>query len=138
MNKAISTKPLPRKGRRATSREGPDPVDVHVGGRIRLRRKLLGVSQGELGKALGLTFQQVQKYERGANRVSASALYRLSSALDVPVSFFFDDMDGPLLPSTDLDPRFTSRESRVLLKNYFALPATIRKQVYELLSALNE
>jgi transcriptional regulator with XRE-family HTH domain len=73
---------------------GPSPVDVHVGGRIRLRRALMGLSQERLGDALGLTFQQVQKYERGANRVSASRLYELSGVLDVPVSFFFDGMDS--------------------------------------------
>ncbi|MFW7268357.1 helix-turn-helix domain-containing protein [Gluconacetobacter sp. Hr-1-5] len=72
---------------------GPKPVDVHVGGRIRLRRTLLGMSQERLGEALGLTFQQVQKYERGTNRVSASRLYELSDVLDVPVSFFFDGLD---------------------------------------------
>lgn len=67
-------------------------VDMHVGRRIRLRRTLLGMSQEKLGEALGITFQQVQKYERGANRVGASRLYDLASALDVPISFFFDDM----------------------------------------------
>ncbi|MCQ8279175.1 helix-turn-helix transcriptional regulator [Acetobacteraceae bacterium KSS8] len=73
---------------------GPSPVDVHVGNRIRLRRTLLQMSQEKLGDALGLTFQQVQKYERGANRVSASRLFDLGRVLDVPVSFFFDDMPG--------------------------------------------
>ncbi len=74
----------------------PSPIDVHVGARIRLRRTLLGMSQEKLGEALGLTFQQVQKYERGANRVGASRLYDISRALDVPISFFFDDMgNGP-------------------------------------------
>ena len=77
----------------AGDREGqPSPIDVHVGGRIRLRRTLLQMSQERLGDALGLTFQQVQKYERGANRVGASRLFNLSRVLDVPVSFFFDDM----------------------------------------------
>ncbi|MDE1149690.1 MAG: helix-turn-helix transcriptional regulator [Azospirillaceae bacterium] len=65
------------------------PIDIHVGGRLKLRRTLLGLSQEKLGEALGLTFQQVQKYERGANRISASMLHRLSELLDVPVSFFF-------------------------------------------------
>ncbi|HIC80951.1 MAG TPA: XRE family transcriptional regulator, partial [Kiloniellaceae bacterium] len=71
---------------------GPNPVDVHVGGRVRLRRTLLGMSQEKLGEAIGLTFQQVQKYERGANRVGASRLFDLSRVLDVPVGFFFDEM----------------------------------------------
>src|ERR1700716_3281895 len=78
-------------------REGrPSPIDVHVGSRIRLRRTLLGMSQERLGEALGLTFQQVQKYERGVNRVGASRLFDLSRVLDVPISFFFDDMPEPL------------------------------------------
>ncbi|AHI26922.1 transcriptional regulator [Komagataeibacter xylinus] len=69
-----------------------NPVDVHVGNRIRLRRTLLGMSQERLGNALGLTFQQVQKYERGRNRVGASRLYDLACVLDVPVGFFFADL----------------------------------------------
>src|SRR5271166_1209637 len=78
-------------------REGrPSPIDVHVGARIRLRRTLLGMSQERLGEALGLTFQQVQKYERGVNRVGASRLFDLSRVLDVPISFFFDDMPDNL------------------------------------------
>src|SRR6266481_2040021 len=75
----------------------PNPIDVHVGSRVRLRRNMLGLSQEKLGEAIGLTFQQVQKYERGANRIGASRLHDLSRVLDVPVSFFFDDMD-PVRP----------------------------------------
>ena len=70
----------------------PNPVDLHVGGRIRMRRKLLGVSQEKLAEALGLTFQQVQKYERGANRVSASKLFEIAKALQTPVAFFFEGL----------------------------------------------
>ena len=69
-----------------------DPVDIHVGGRVRLRRTLMGLSQEKLGGAVGLTFQQIQKYERGANRIGASRMFDLSKVLDVPVSFFFDDI----------------------------------------------
>lgn len=79
---------------RTGGRGRPNPVDVHVGSRLRLRRTLLGMSQEKLGEALGLTFQQVQKYERGANRIGASRLFELSRVLDVPVSFFFDEMSG--------------------------------------------
>ncbi len=74
----------------------PSPIDVHVGARIKLRRTLLGMSQERLGESLSLTFQQVQKYERGLNRVGASRLFDLSRVLDVPVSFFFDDMPDSL------------------------------------------
>jgi transcriptional regulator with XRE-family HTH domain len=72
------------------------PVDLHVGSRIRLRRTLLGMSQERLGEAVGLTFQQVQKYERGSNRVSASRLYDLARVLNVPIQFFYDDMPPEL------------------------------------------
>lgn len=68
----------------------PDSIDVHVGSRMRLRRSILGLSQENLAEGLGLTFQQVQKYERGVNRVSASRLYHLGQILDVPVNFFFE------------------------------------------------
>src|SRR5476649_3090144 len=81
--------------RRRQKSDKPNPTDIHVGARVRLRRTLLGLSQEKLGDAIGLTFQQVQKYERGANRVGASRLYDLSKVLDVPVSFFFDDMPAP-------------------------------------------
>src|SRR6202022_4033823 len=70
----------------------PNPTDIHVGARVRLRRTLLGMSQEKLGNAVGLTFQQIQKYERGANRIGASRLYDMASVLDVPVQFFFDEM----------------------------------------------
>ena len=70
----------------------PNPIDTHVGSRIRLRRQLIKMSQEKLGDELGVTFQQVQKYERGANRVGASRLYRLSRVLEVPVQFFFEDL----------------------------------------------
>jgi len=70
----------------------PNPIDVHVGKRLRLRRTLLGMSQERLGELLGLTFQQVQKYERGVNRIGSSRLFELGQILDVPISFFFDDL----------------------------------------------
>ncbi len=78
----------------ATNLRKPSPVDAHVGARIRLRRKLLGLSQQQLADRLGLTFQQVQKYERGVNRVSASKLYETAQALEVPVTHFFEGLDG--------------------------------------------
>jgi transcriptional regulator with XRE-family HTH domain len=72
----------------------PNPVDIHVGGRVRFRRMLLGMSQEKLGERLGLTFQQVQKYEKGINRVGASRLYDLSQVLGVPIQFFYDEAPG--------------------------------------------
>lgn len=72
----------------------PNPIDAHVGSRVRLRRMLLGMSQERLGESMGLTFQQVQKYEKGANRIGASRLFHISKILDVPVGFFFEEAPG--------------------------------------------
>jgi len=83
--------PAPRRrGRRRVAENGPDPIDMHVGARLRERRVSLGISQTVLAEHMGLTFQQIQKYERGANRLSASALWHAAEAVDVPVSYFFD------------------------------------------------
>jgi transcriptional regulator with XRE-family HTH domain len=131
------------------------PIDVHVGSRIRLRRTLLGLSQERLGDALGLTFQQVQKYERGINRVGASRLFDLARVLDVPISFFFDDMPeavgGAAPPPATLplggfaegqesfgnDARFNRRETLDLVRAYYRIsdPA-IRKRVFDLIKSL--
>lgn len=144
----------PKKGRRGRSqqREGPHPVDVHVGSRIRMRRTLLGMSQTALGDALGLTFQQVQKYERGANRVGSSRLFEISRILDVPVSFFFEEMppetsagassSAPLQEdegspsSDDIDP-LARHETSDLVRAYYAIsdPRT-RKRLFELTKVL--
>ena len=78
----------------ADNKKQPNPIDIHVGSRIRLRRTMLGMSQEKLGEALGITFQQVQKYEKGTNRVGASRLQNIAAILGVPVSFFFEDAPG--------------------------------------------
>ena len=76
------------------NKKKPNPVDIHVGSRVRLRRTMLGMSQEKLGESLGITFQQIQKYEKGSNRIGASRLQRMSEVLNVPVSFFFEDAPG--------------------------------------------
>ncbi len=125
----------------------PNPIDIHVGSRVRLRRTLLGMSQEKLGEALGLTFQQVQKYERGVNRIGSSRLFHLSQILDVPVSFFFDDMppletggppgfrEGTTQPF-EKDP-LVKRETLELVRAYYRItdPAA-RKRVFELTKAI--
>lgn len=78
------------EGAMATKKQ-PNPIDIHVGSRVRLRRMMVGMSQEKLGEQLGITFQQIQKYEKGTNRVGASRLQAMAQALDVPVSFFFPD-----------------------------------------------
>ena len=129
----------------------PNPVDVHVGNRVRLRRTLLGVSQEKLGDAVGLTFQQIQKYERGANRIGASRIYELSRILDVPVSFFFDDMPDELKThegrfaaglrdkeqgTYETDP-LARRETLELVRAYYRIDnRNTRKRIYELVKAV--
>ncbi|KRA56128.1 Cro/Cl family transcriptional regulator [Caulobacter sp. Root655] len=95
----------------------PNPVDLHVGARIRMRRKILGVSQERLADDLGLTFQQVQKYERGANRVSASKLYEIAKSLQSPVSYFFEGLADP----TDLDG-FSENGSEQFVHDFLMTP----------------
>jgi transcriptional regulator with XRE-family HTH domain len=133
--------------RRTVAKYGPIPIDVHVGGRVRLRRTLLGMSQERLGDALGLTFQQVQKYERGANRIGSSRLFHLSQILDVPVSFFFDDMpplDPDALPGLGEqkqaefkpDP-LVKRETLELVRAYYKITDPgARKRLFELTKAI--
>ena len=75
-------------------KKSPNPIDKHVGGRVRMQRMALGMSQEKLGDAIGLTFQQVQKYEKGANRISASRLQQIAHVLGVPVTYFFDGAPG--------------------------------------------
>jgi transcriptional regulator with XRE-family HTH domain len=136
----------------AAEKDGrPSPIDVHVGTRIRLRRTLLGMSQERLGEALGLTFQQVQKYERGVNRVGASRLFDLSRVLDVPISFFFDDLpDGigglpgrrsaaPLAEAQEQlgDDSMNRRETLELVRAYYRIhDPMIRKKVFELIKSM--
>ena len=76
------------------NKKKPNPIDIHVGGRIRLRRNMMGMSQEKLGEHLGITFQQIQKYEKGTNRVGASRLQAIASILEVPVAYFFDGAPG--------------------------------------------
>jgi len=87
----------------------PNPIDVHVGNRVRLQRMLIGISQEKLGERLGLTFQQVQKYEKGINRIGASRLFELSRVLGVPVQFFYED--APAIGSQQSAPGFAERSS---------------------------
>ena len=87
-----SEKRLPPPDPAAVNQRAPNPVDIHVGARVRMRRLLIGMSQEKMAERLGLTFQQVQKYEKGTNRISASRLWQLSRTLDVPVGFFFEDL----------------------------------------------
>ena len=127
----------------------PNPIDIRVGARLRLRRNMLGLSQEKLGQMIGLTFQQVQKYEHGANRIGASRLHQLSRVLDVPVRFFFDDSDPVRAPAMvavakppaevfEFDPR-RKQEANELVRAYRMIDnATVRRRLLDLAKALAE
>ncbi len=140
------SKPRFGHGTRRTS-----PVDLHVGARVRQRRVLLGMTQTDLANVLGLTFQQVQKYENGKNRVSASRLFELARVFDVPIEHFFEDMAPEVaasslaakkrgkakkLPSHEPDP-LVKRETMILVRAYYKIEdANVRKGLYEMAKAL--
>ncbi|WP_112324244.1 helix-turn-helix domain-containing protein [Oceanibium sediminis] len=118
------------------------PVDAYVGQRIRHRRWMLGMTQQQLGDAVGIKFQQIQKYETGMNRVSASRLWDIASVLDVPVSFFFDGLseDGEKRESkgdlpTDL---FADKEALELIRSYYAIPPEQRRRLFDLARVLSD
>jgi transcriptional regulator with XRE-family HTH domain len=136
---------------RMASKGFPNPIDVHVGARIRLRRTLLGISQTTLAEAMGLTFQQVQKYEKGTNRVSSSRLVDVANALDVEVPYFFEEMSATVQgqtpamlmdvknlprPSDEKNP-MAKRETLELVRAYYRItdPA-VRKRMFELTKAV--
>lgn len=132
---------------RRPPKEAPDPIDIHVGQRIKARRVGMRISQSKIGEALDVTFQQIQKYENGANRVGASNLYRLSKALDVDVSYFFADMpsgskmhsltDQPAA-SFEHDP-MSQPESIKLVHNYFRIASpAIRNRVFQLVKSISD
>lgn len=123
-----------------------DPVDSHVGSRLRLRRTLLGMSQEKLGKSVGLTFQQIQKYERGHNRIGSSRLYQFCKVLGVPVSFLFDEMPCDMGSQTSsasqveqatYDEDMSRRETLELVRAYYRIDnRNTRKRIYELVKAV--
>ncbi len=132
--------PLKKKG-------GPNPIDVHVGSRVRLRRMILGLSQEALGKSLGLTFQQVQKYEKGVNRVGASRLLELARLLDVPIQFFYDEYDAKIGGASygmaeseagDAFMKFVNSPEGVQLCQHFSAieDPQVRKRVLDLVKSI--
>lgn len=129
----------------------PNPIDVHVGSRVRLRRLLLGMSQEKLGEQLKLTFQQVQKYEKGVNRIGASRLHQISIILEVPVSYFFEDMDDETSGGTKgfgepsaSSPSFVldlinSSDGLQLVKAFLRIDdSSVRRRVVDLVKAISE
>lgn len=133
----------------------PNPIDVHVGNKLRLRRNMLGMSQEQLGKAAGLTFQQIQKYERGVNRISASRLFQIANLLGVSVSYFFDELEKQKegcsksigmsdITQQKLEPVFDEKnellqrkETLALLRAFYRIKdAKQRRKVYELIRTI--
>ena len=131
------------------------PVDMHVGSRMRQRRTLLGMSQSKVGEAVGLTFQQIQKYERGSNRIGSSRLYEFAKVLDVPVSYFFDEMPSNALSGRPMSGRgrkgfgeagtpfeqekdpLIKRETLELVRAYYKIrEGRVRKRIFEMVKAM--
>ena len=148
--------PKPSRVRRRTKKQtsrGPNPIDIHVGARVRLRRNLLGLTLQTLAKAVGVAYQQLQKYERGVNRVGASRLFNLSRVLDVPISYFFEDLSPAAAdarkrrakglseaPAAVLDSDvLNKRETGELIRAYYRVKdPRVRKRVLELIKALGD
>lgn len=130
------------------NKKKPNPTDIHVGSRIRLRRNMLGMSQEKLGESLGITFQQIQKYEKGTNRVGASRLQAIATILGVPVAFLFEDLPGQNSAlasgfSEDASTAFalefcTSAEGLQLNRSFVKISdAKVRRKIIELIKTLS-
>ncbi len=119
------------------------PVDMHVGQRIRHRRWMLGMTQQQLGDTVGIKFQQIQKYETGMNRVSASRLWDIAQALDVSVSFFFEGLDESQVGDDAARTQVPSdlmadREAMELIRSYYAIPEAQRRRLFDLARVLSD
>jgi transcriptional regulator with XRE-family HTH domain len=127
-------------------RKRPNPTDLHVGRRVRMRRKMLAMSQENLGAALGLTFQQVQKYERGANRIGAGRLQQMSNILQVPVEFFFEGVpnasaphgsNGSALSMAQIDDFVSDLDGLRLIKAFMRIDnAALRRRIVMLVQEI--
>lgn len=116
------------------------PVDVHVGKRVRHRRWMVGMTQQQLAEKVGIKFQQIQKYETGMNRVSASRLWDIAGALSVPVNYFFQGISGEELQDVDGAPAdiLADKEALELVRSYYAIPENQRRRLFELARVLSE
>ncbi len=117
----------------------PHPVDVHVGKRVRHRRWLAGMTQQQLAESVGIKFQQIQKYETGMNRISASRLWDIAGALGVPVSYFFEGMDAAGKVDSDLPGDILAdKEALELVRSYYAIPEQQRRRLFDLARVLSD
>ena len=116
------------------------PVDVHVGKRIRHRRWMVGMTQQQLAEHVGIKFQQIQKYETGMNRVSASRLWDISEALSVPIDFFFEGLEAGAKPAENTLPGdiLSDKEALELVRSYYSIPENQRRRLFELARVLSD
>lgn len=121
------------------------PVDVHVGMRARQRRWMVGMTQQQLGEKVGIKFQQIQKYETGMNRISASRLWDIAAVLDVPVSYFFEGLEGDEAQENSVEetgaPKgdlFADKEALELVRSYYAIPEAQRRRLFDLARVLSD
>ncbi len=121
------------------------PVDVHVGMRTRHRRWMMGMTQQQLGEKVGIKFQQIQKYETGMNRISASRLWDIATVLDVPISYFFEGLDGAEELASEVEKEaapqgdmLVDKEAQSLVRNYYSLPEPQRKRLFDLAQVLSQ
>ncbi len=113
------------------------PVDIHVGKRVRHRRWMIGMTQQQLAQQVGIKFQQIQKYETGANRISASRLWDIATSLRVNVSFFFEGLDSDAPAEPPMGDLLADREALELVRSYYAIPEPQRRQLFELARVLS-
>ncbi len=115
------------------------PVDVYVGQRVRQRRWMLGMTQQRLGDSVGIKLQQIQKYETGANRISASRMWDIAAAMEVPVSFFFEGLEGQAPDTGEARGAvLTDKEALDLVRAYYAIPEHQRRRLFDLARVLSE
>ena len=126
----------PHRRRRTVLEEGPRKIDIHVGLRVRQRRVLCGLSQTELASRIGVTFQQLQKYEKGTNRISASKLWQISQVLYVPVQWFFMEFSEPNEDEAHQESFRMKRETLELVRNYVAVPPDVQQKFLSLVKSI--
>ena len=115
------------------------PVDVHVGKRVRHRRWMVGMTQQQLADQVGIKFQQIQKYETGMNRISASRLWDISATLGVPISFFFEGIDAGKTALSEMNTDIMAdKEALDLVRSYYAIPENQRRRLFDLARVLSE
>ena len=115
------------------------PVDIHVGKRVRHRRWMVGMTQQQLAEKVGIKFQQIQKYETGSNRISASRMWDIATALEVPIAFFFEGLDGQAADTGEAQGDvLTDKEANELVRAYYSIPEAQRRRLFDLARVLSD